>query len=336
VQIRNETPHSAGMSVLFDKRGVEQLVVAVKGTWLLQEGREPLLAPEPEELRAADEHYGEPGKSSIRYDADLGAPKLGTDVALVGSACPRERGARSMRVSLRVGGLVKEALVVGERHWRFGFAGIWVASRPQPLRKLPLVWELAVGGSDDTPRREKRHSLDLRNPLGRGFRARSSKLARRGALLPQIIGTGWRGARTPIGFGFIGPGWEPRRRWVGTYDDAWREERCPLLPLDFDERFFNAAAPGLIARPHLRGGERVEVSGCTPSGRLAFSLPAERIAARAEFGRLGSDPIELRLCTVTIATDELRLSMVWRGALALRGRLPRFQALSVTREAERA
>ena len=335
MQIRNETPHPAGICVLLDKMGTEQLVVAVKGTWSLREGGEPQLAAEPDELRVVDDCYGEPGKSSIRYEADLAPPKLATDVALVGSAHPPARGTRRMRVSLRVGPVRKELVVVGERHWLLGFAGLWLASRPEALRKVPLVWELAAGGSDETPRREKRHSLDLRNPLGRGFRSRGSKLARRGALLPQILMPGWRRSRTPTGVGFIGPNWEPRRRWVGTYDDAWRESRCPLLPLDFDERFYNAAAPGLIARPHLRGGERVEISGCTPSGRLAFSLPRERIAARAEFGRLGSDPVDLRLCTVTIATDEMKLSLLWRGAVPLRGRLPRFQALSVTSGAER-
>lgn len=330
MKIENDTRHAAGMSVFFDKRGEERLVVAVKGTWILRERREPELAEKPDEILVVDECYGEPGRSSVRYEADLAPPKLATDVALVGSAFAPSNDTREMQVALRVGSLHKTARVVGERHWLFGFAGFWFASRVRPFRKVPLIWELAAGGSDDSPQREKHRSLDLRNPLGRGFRSRRSRLAKRGALLPQIEASGRRRRRQPVGFGFIGPNWEPRRRYIGTYDERWRDERCPLLPTDFDERFFNAAAPGLIANGHLRGNEPVEVVGCTPSGRLAFRLPSGRPEVRAEFGRKDSEAIELRLDTVTIDTDAMKLFLLWRGSLVLRGRLQRFERLCVS------
>ena len=44
----------------------------------------------------------------------------------------------------------------------------------------------------------------------------------------------------------------PRVTFVGTYDERWRSERCPLLPSDFDERYHSGAHPDLIApRPFL-------------------------------------------------------------------------------------
>jgi hypothetical protein len=331
VEIRNETPHAAGWTVFFDKRAGERLLVAVKGTWSLSERAEPALAEEPAPLLAVDECYGEPGKSSIRYEADLAPLKRATDVALVGSARARNRDTRRMTVSLRVGTLERKLRVTGERSWLFGVAGIWFASRPGPFSKVPLVWELARGGTDDTPASEKRHSLDLRNPVGRGFRARRSRLAKRGSLLPQIAGAGFRERRRPAGVGFVAGHWEPRRRFVGTYDDAWLEQRSPLLPLDFDERFFNAAAPGLVAGGYLRGGESVEVVGCTPSGRLAFRLPREQLRVAATFARREVEPIDMRLCTVTIDTDTMQLFLTWRGELAVHRRFPRLEHITVAR-----
>lgn len=74
-------------------------------------------------------------------------------------------------------------------------------------------------------------------------------------------------------FGFVRRDAEARRRFAGTYDRAWREERCPMLPLDFDERFHQAAPPDQVVTPHLRGGERVRVIGVA-AGELTFHLPA--------------------------------------------------------------
>ena len=185
-----------------------------------------------------------------------------------------------------------------------------------------------------TPKQEKHHSLDLRNPLGRGFRARHSKQKRRGALLPQMfVPGGFLGLgrpRTPAGFGLTGGHWAHRRRYAGTYDDAWKDSRCPLLPLDFDERFHSAAAPGLATREHLRGGEPVEVRGCTRAGKLAFRLPTVPLTVTATLDR-GSEPVDMRLVTVTVDTDAMQLRLLWRGALHVHKRLPKAQRLDVSR-----
>ncbi len=54
----------------------------------------------------------------------------------------------------------------------------------------------------------------------------------------------WGQIAAPAGFGFVSPDWEPRASLGGSYDETWRRERMPLLPGDFDRRFFNAASPG--------------------------------------------------------------------------------------------
>ena len=334
MEIRNRTRLPAALHVVLDKRAAEHLVVCVKGTWTLSENGSPVLAEEQEPLHPADVHEGEPGKSSVRYEADLGAMKPATDCALVGTALPPKRGARSMNVSFRVGGVSQRARVTGERKRVFPLAFFgWWTSAPAPLGPLPLVWEHAVGGTDFTPDNEKRHSLDLRNPLGRGFRARGSKLKQAGERLPQILHPSR--AKEPVGFRFTGAHWAHRRPFAGTYDAAWQKERCPLLPLDFDDRFFNSAAPGLTAGGHLAGGEKVEVEGCTRGGRLAFRLPTVSWRAEAALGAAtgaAPEPVEMSLMTVTVDTNAMRLFLTWRGALRVHGRLLKLEFVRLEAE----
>jgi hypothetical protein len=323
MEIRNRTPLVAGWTALLDRTGAEQLILCARGTWSLDEQGHLALMTEPPPLLPADQHVGEPGLSSVRHEADLGPLKPATDCALVGSAVAPRGRARRVEVAFRVGALGQRAIVTGERRRLFWLLRWW-SSPARAFERVPLVWELAAGGSDTTPKDEKRHSLDLRNPLGRGFRARGSKAPRRGALLPQILPAGGFGPfgrpRGPVGFGLTGGHWAHRRRWAGTYDEAWQKERCPLLPDDFDERFHNAAAPGLVSKEHLVGGERVEVRGCTRAGRLAFRLPRVALAARARFGET-EEPIDLRLHTVTVDTDAMQLRMLWRGGVRVHRRL---------------
>ena len=171
--------------------------------------------------------------------------------------------------------------------------------------------------------------MDERNPLGCGFRAKGSKLERAGSLLPQILHPSK--AQEPVGFGFTGAHWKNRRPYVGTYDKAWQEDRCPLLPLDFDERFHNSAAPGLTAPRYLEGGESVEVLGCTASGKLALRLPTIRLQAEAAVGG-PLEPFTMTLATVTVDTDAMVVLLGWRGAIRIHKRLPRLEFASVDAE----
>jgi hypothetical protein len=330
MEIHNHTPYVAGWTVLPDKHGAEHLTVCVRGTWALDErgSLTPLVEPPP--LLPADEHVGKPGESSIRYEADLGPVKPATDCALVGAAVARRGRARRVAVGFRVGPLAQRAVVTGEQRRLFWLLRWWT-SPPRPFERVPLLWELAAGGSDATPKNPKRHSLDLRNPLGRGFRARGSKLPVRGSLLPQIRAAGgWRpfARPRPVGFGFTGGQWAHRRRFAGTYDEAWQKDRCPLLPEDFDQRFHCNAAPGLTSKEPLVGGEPVEVTGCTRGGRLAFRLPRVALDVQATLGK-SVEPVPMVLNGVTVDAESLQLRMLWRGALRVHGRFMSFKGVDV-------
>ncbi len=322
MKVENRTPFAAAWLVVLDKNGAEHLITIVKATYSISEDSRLTIAPKPDPIRPADEFYGEPGLSSIRYEAEFGPAKITTDAVLIGSAIAPAPDTRALEVSFRVGPVHTRAKVFGERRWQ---GALWHhASSPQPFDRIPLTYENAFGGKDTSSKDSKHHGQEPRNPVGRGFFARNSRLKRSGMLLPNIESENG----VPPGFGFIGRDWQPRLSYAGTYDEKWKSERMPLLPEDFDERYHNSAHPDLVAPGFLKGNETVEVIGCTRSGRLAFALPNVQPAAQATFEN-GREAIALNLNTVLVNTDAMKLNLVWKGDLKVHKRLLQFKQLDV-------
>jgi hypothetical protein len=124
--------------------------------------------------------------------------------------------------------------------------------------------------------------------------------------------------------GAIGRHWEPRRRYVGTYDARWLEERAPLPPADQDDRVNLCATPDLIASPPLRGGEEVALVNLQPGGgSTSFLLP--RIAPRLLIRIKDRPPEVLRPYLDTVLIDllanprkedrPLTIEHVWRAVV---------------------
>jgi hypothetical protein len=65
----------------------------------------------------------------------------------------------------------------------------------------------------------------------------------------------------------------PRRALAGTCDAQWQEARSPLLPTDFDRRFFDAT-DGMVADGSLRGDEYLLIRGVNRGAILDFTLPS--------------------------------------------------------------
>jgi hypothetical protein len=123
----------------------------------------------------------------------------------------------------------------------------------------------------------------------------------------------------PTGFGFVSPHWQPRATYAGTYDAAWEKDRKPLLPKDFDRRFFNAASPGLIAPGYLRGDEEVVVVNAAPVLQLRFMLPnvtPPTCRVRVHGGK--TTELRTNLDTVIVNTDEMLVFLTWRAYMTLR------------------
>jgi hypothetical protein len=314
LEIRNQTPFAAAIVPGLDREGRDTVTVVVKGTFALGRGEVLSVAGAQVPIAHADAFHGEPGLSSIKYEADACPAKKGTDVVLVGQA-RSIRPVPSLDVSLSAGRLRKVVRVFGDRVW-FRMMGGLAISDPIAFARMPLVYERAFGGADLAVEDAAARPRDPRNPVGAGYTSAVEAERVEGVRLPNLEDPGALIAApgdrpAPAGFGFIGRDWLPRRALAGTYDDAWQAERMPFLPADFDERYFNAAPPGLTSPRPFRGGEPVLVTNASESGDLKFQVPSTTLEVTARIRRVAVD-IPAALDTVLIEPDAQRVVLTWR------------------------
>lgn len=329
LQVSNETPFTAALSVFPDPAGVETAYAVVKATFAIG-AQGPELARPQLPLLAADVFWGEPADSSLRAAGEFALLKPATDVLLVGRAIAPAPDTRVADVALSVGAVSRKVRIFGDRQWHKN-AGRWRASDPEPWQRMPLRWELAFGGVAPAGEGEV-PQFEARNPVGRGFVAEGAEPVE-GQPLPNLEDPEAPMADphdrpAPMGFGPIAPTWMPRRAWAGTYDDAWMRGRAPFLPRDFDARYFHTAPPGLVAPGFLRGGEAVTLSGCTAGGPLQFTLPD--CGLELEFDFDGAKlPLPAQMEMVLFEPDAGRFQMLWRAALAVDKKLLKLRTLTV-------
>ncbi len=318
--IDNQTPFALELLALADEDLRPLLVLVVKATYAL-DGARLRLAEEQVPVHVSGVPWGPPERSSYRYEPECAFIKPATDVVLVGSAWAPHANTRELLVSLRVGPVAKSLRVVGNRVWqkRLGFTSM---SSPEPFEYMPLVYERAFGGWDRSEPDPHLHTFEPRNPVGVGFRA-SARTFEEALPLPNLEDPEHPlkhfGQRVPpAGFGFLSPHWQPRAAYAGTYDAAWDKSRKPMLPKDFDRRFFNAASPGMVAPGYLRGDEPVFLQNASRRGTLSFSLPGQPAPAPtvALTGAPDATP-EMRLDTVILDMDAEQVLLLWRGHIPL-------------------
>jgi hypothetical protein len=266
----NATPFTCDRYALTARNGATYLRVVLKGAYDVLSGGLVRPAATQPEIVLTDEYWGEPGRSAVKYESDLLLVKPGTDLLVLGEACaPGDRPVERMSVGLAYRGRwLKRLRVTGDREWRRGFSGL-TPSSPRPFVRMPITYDHAFGGSDE-------NGSEPRNRSGKGYSSRGTPTE--GQPVPNIE---WpdqlidspRQRPAPAGLGVIAKHWMPRLKYGGTYDEQWLENDFPLLPSDFDDRFFHAAAQDQwIEQP--QGGEMVLVDGMSPSGQLQFPLPS--------------------------------------------------------------
>ena len=328
LQLENRTPFEANLAVFAAPDGVETAYGAIKATFHLRHGA-PVLAPRQAILLPADVFWGDPAATSLRAAGDVGLCKPATDVLVTGPALAT-RPTTSMDVAIRVGPLERRLRIFGDRRWVRGKEN-WNCTDPEPFASMPLRWELAFGGT--SPQRAGSvPQRDPRNPVGKGFLTEEGGDPQ-GLPLPNIENPADLlrepyGRPVPVCSAPIAPSWLPRRGFAGTYDDAWRATRAPFLPLDFDARYFNVAAPDFVAPAYLEGGEDVRIEGCTEGGAWVFQLPRPQIRVQWEFDGRTIDALP-RLETVLVEPDLARLQLLWRAALPLGKKTLRLKRLAV-------
>lgn len=328
-QVENLTPFAAERCWVRDRDGTETWLVAVKCTFdILPDGSTRASKEQPPVLRLP-EFYGEPGRSSIKYEADLVLTKTTTDVLVVGHAhAPHGRPVTELDVGFRLGGLQKVVRVVGDREW-----GAFGPTPAQPFVSMPIIYERAFGGVDRLSSRPE-VDWDWRNPVGCGFAVHKLHLA--SVAVPNIESRdapmgAWDARPSPAGLGAIASHWQPRASHGGTYDDHWKATRQPLLPDDFDDRFFQCAPVDQQTAEFLLGGEEATLLNLSPLGILRFVLPRLHIGFETYFYD-GSQEIhrQRRLHTVIFEPDFPRVSLVWHSALPCHSRVQKLERTEVT------
>jgi hypothetical protein len=312
--LTNNTPFAAERSWVRDKNGAEVWLVAVKGTFLIGPDGLTHLADDQMEVYLAPKFQGKPDQSSLLYESDLVHTKSSTDVILQGHAyTPREQLNTEVDVTLKVVNINKTLRVIGDRIWQDSLLGLKM-SKPKPFTKMPLTYERAFGGTDQTSENPKHHGWEPRNPVGSGFATRMEHLVGKPAPNiedPKSLIRNWKDRPRPLAFGPIAGHWSPRIKFAGTYDEKWKKERLPLLPEDFDERFYQCAPEDQQVPGFLKGGELVELHNFTPSGFLWFRLPCARLSFTTYFDDFDEKEHYAVVHTVIIEPDVPRVIMVW-------------------------
>jgi hypothetical protein len=134
MQIANETSLEVMAVPGYDRDGRESITIIAKGTFALVSGGEPepVAAAERLPIALADEHWGEPGSSAVKYESELAPHKPFADLVLLGHGFdPRGRPTKKASVSFRVG--------------RFGQTA--TVSSPEAMDAIPLHYlERPTGG----------------------------------------------------------------------------------------------------------------------------------------------------------------------------------------------
>lgn len=318
--LRNYTPFVPLVFQARDTRERDFGVLVLRGT--LEVGPEGTLklAQEQAPIVEADIYFGKPNESSLRTESDLAPFKPNADIHINAIAhAPQGRPASRWVVSARVGKCLKQLVVTGPRYWRRRFVGGWQLSEPTPCLAVPIRYEAAFGGvfgeGDATTVFEE-------NPIGRGFVQLENLKGIERIDAPQVetpedpIGE-LGPTHAPQGFGPIARSWLPRRRYAGTYDEAWKRDRWPNLPRDFDDAHFNSAHPDLIYPGYLNGDELVQLDGLSPRGRLEFHLPGYQVGTLFRYQDGSMAAAKLQLDTALIDLPEGRLHLTWRGNYSL-------------------
>ena len=274
-------------TLLCRSSGVIRLVVVAKAAFSMDATpMDPAPAPR---MHARDAYYRGRPMARVVAPSDMVPGRPLVDVTLSGHACAPtdiEVAEMAVRLMVRQDGVTvvdKPLLVVGDDG--------------APFSKMPIAYELAVGGRD--------------NPIG-VF----------GDEAPNILNPSQ--PDQPAGFGPIADVWPSRRRRLTKQQRAALDRSCdgPLLeiPEDIDWRYFQAA-PEDQQIEHLAPDAAIVITGCHPERTsVAVQLP-DAHAVGVVFG-LHDNPhrpedLTFRADTLHIDADALTCHVTWRAVADL-------------------
>jgi hypothetical protein len=333
---QNRTPFAALGFEQKHRDGADMAVLAVRGVFRLgPDGR--LALASDQQLVLADEYEGDPHATPLLRVGDLIPFKPATDVTVLAEArAPGDEPRAGWEVGVRFGRVDHRLRVSGPRAWTAGASGFSLGEAQAALR-VPVDYRFAAGGPILG---DPDHDVDHKNPIGAGVIDARHTARDRSYPAPAVdseaepVGDAFARPE-PQGLGPVPPWWMWRRRWTGTYDDAWLATRHPQLPADFDYRFYQTAHPALVLPGYARGDEEVALTGLTPGGALGFTLPG--VAPWALFQWVDGSRASVRLHLDGVHLDvrddpPWRLDLTWRAWVKMHVRVYRIELFQGTTE----
>lgn len=331
MRLLNHTRAAATCALAHDKTGQAQLLVLAKATFVIPApGKPARLAELPVNMHAADVYSGVPGTTSATFDHDFVLVKPRCEVLLCGHACaPGGVPAPIVDVGLRVGSLIKAFRVTGYRIWESARHGV-KAGEPAPFTRQRIGYDLAFGGMDGD---DKAAPVYWANPIGRGYHASGHSRRLAGQPMPQteardapIVSPA--GHYPPMAFGPLPRNAQPRLGYAGTYDARWVEARMPVLPADFDERYYQSAPPDQQVN-RLAGGEQVALLNLTEEGDTQFVLPGLHLSIEVKLKGESACRRPARADTLCLEPDARRFTVTWRLATRLHQSLQEVESVEI-------
>jgi len=316
MEFRNYTPFVPMVFENIDVNDNPFKIVILKGTFKIVKDAPLKPIPDQHPLVLTDEFYGEMNESSIRFESDLVPYKPNSDIIVNAIAhSPEKRPVPQWMVSVQVGELKKELLVMGKRFWkRMGM--MWKLTKAEPCLQVPIKYENAYGGQW-----QDNDQLDVfeENPVGCGYVNKKFLKNVEQIPAPDIMNkedpvTVFNQLYKPQGFSTISKSWTQRRQYTGTYDDKWIKERHPYLPKDFDFAYYNCSHPDMIYNGYLTGNETVELKNLHPEHKkLQFGLPDYKVFLLLRYLNGSMKVCKVSLDTLHIELPEEQAYLVWRG-----------------------
>lgn len=330
--VDNKTPFSTFGAFERDKDGREVWCVAVRATFDLQNGPVLTVTDPQEDVRLAPE-FADEEASEVSWESDISAFIPDTEVTVRGTIVPGEKAVPVQNLQLAVGKMQKQARLFGPRLAERGMLG-WAVADQGAVAPTSLSWRSSFGGvltgEDD------RVTACEENPIGKGIalRARRADIPDAPIELPQIEhaqedALDQPKSALPVGFGAVSRAWLPRRNFAGTYDEAWQKNRSPLLPVDFDPRFYHSAPQDQVVAGGLKGGEALTLKGFLPDEDISVRLPQIVFLARTQL-RTGFEETRFRITRLDVDLDKRQLGLCWVSTVNCNGDDTRIKSSTVT------
>lgn len=329
--VSNTTGMEADLALIADKDARDQCLVVIKGTFTVDALGQLTLANKQRCLVYADEHYENPGTTSIRYECDFALEKPFTDVLVVGKAvAPKGVPVERLLCSLEVQGRAKKLIVFGDRYW-VRMLGLLTMSPAKKFAEMPITFDRAFGGMDDS-KAPKNIAVEPENLTGTGFHRYRSAKEIDGTRLPNIERPGTlissvRDKPEPIGYGCISRNTKQRVKFAGTYDQHWLDNVCPFLPEDFDSRYFQSA-PIDQRFPTFTGGERIRCQHMSIDPKVDYIIPKMEIPVRYNFINRTEKRVGV-LDTIILEPHDKVAILIWRTKVPVGKKLNMLRTIEV-------